>query len=122
MSTTDPMAPDGPSETLAQAEVQGHIGAAVHWPEVRDFLLEHPELLTGDRELLEQLGLVATAPNKVVDFGRAALTRLEEKAKRETVTRKNIEQLARSTDGTLCAVGWSLTEGTGLRQPLLLER
>ena len=96
MSTTDPMAPDGPSETLAQAEVQGHIGAAVHWPEVRDFLLEHPELLTGDRELLEQLGLVATAPNKVVDFGRAALTRLEEKAKRETVTRKNIEQLARS--------------------------
>ncbi len=33
-----------------------------------------------------------------------------------------IEQLARSADGTLCAVGWSLTEGTGLRQPLLLER
>lgn len=33
-----------------------------------------------------------------------------------------IEQLARSSDGTLCAVGWSLTEGTGLRQPLLLER
>lgn len=33
-----------------------------------------------------------------------------------------IRQLARSADGTLCAVGWSLTEGTHLRQPLLLER
>jgi hypothetical protein len=33
-----------------------------------------------------------------------------------------IEQLARAADGTICAVGWSVTEGTGLRQPLLLER
>lgn len=33
-----------------------------------------------------------------------------------------IAQLARAADGTICAVGWSLTEGTNLRVPLLLER
>lgn len=71
-------------------------GPALHWPEVRGFLQAHPELLTADRELLETLSLVATAPNKVVDFGRAALARLEEKAARETGARRAIEQLARS--------------------------
>ncbi len=33
-----------------------------------------------------------------------------------------VEQLARAADGTICAVGWTLTEGTGLRKALLLER
>ena len=70
--------------------------AALHWPEVRAFLQAHPDLLTGDRELLEQLHLIAAQPNKVVDFGRAALARLEEKAKRETGARRAVEQLARS--------------------------
>ncbi len=70
--------------------------ASLHWPEVRAFLQAHPELLTGDRELLEMLHLIAAQPNKVVDFGRAALARLEEKAKRETGARKAVEQLARS--------------------------
>jgi uncharacterized protein YigA (DUF484 family) len=68
----------------------------LHWPEVRAFLIAHPELLTGDRELLEMLHLIAAEPNKVVDFGRAALARLEEKAKRETGARRAVEQLARA--------------------------
>ena len=34
----------------------------------------------------------------------------------------SIEHLARAADGTLCAVGWSLTQGTNLRQAVLLER
>ncbi len=79
----------------AEPEAQEGSGA-LHWPEVRAFLLAHPELLTGDREMLEQLGLIATAPNKVVDFGRAALARLEAKAARESGARRAVEQLARS--------------------------
>ena len=70
--------------------------AALHWPEVRAFLLAHPDLITGDRELLETLSLVATAPNKVVDFGRAALGKLAERAKRESGARQAVEQLARA--------------------------
>jgi len=69
---------------------------SIHWPEVRAFLQAHPELLSGDRELLEMLHLIAAQPNKVVDFGRAALARLEARAKRETGARQAIEQLARS--------------------------
>ena len=69
---------------------------SIHWPEVRAFLQAHPELLTGDRELLEMLHLIAAQPNKVVDFGRAALARLEERAKRESGARRAVEQLARS--------------------------
>ena len=69
---------------------------ALHWPEVRAFLQANPELLTADRELLETLSLVAIAPNKVVDFGRAALGKLAEKAKRESGARQAVEQLARA--------------------------
>ena len=69
---------------------------SIHWPEVRAFLQAHPELLTGDRELLEMLHLIAAQPNKVVDFGRAALARLEEKAARESGARRAVEQLARA--------------------------
>lgn len=56
--------------------------------------------------------------------GLATILRLEDGAiKRELKPFiGTIRQLARSADGTLCAVGWSLTEGTHLRQPLLLER
>lgn len=92
MSKQDAIAPDGAGSRDAAADE----AAALHWPEVRAFLQAHPELLTSDRELLEMLGLVATAPNRVVDFGRAALARLEAKAARETGARRAVEQLARS--------------------------
>ncbi|WP_409516193.1 DUF484 family protein, partial [Brevundimonas sp.] len=50
--------------------------AGLHWPEVRAWLGDHAERLLDDRALLEELGLTATGRN-VVDFGRAALARLE---------------------------------------------
>lgn len=69
--------------------------AELHWPEVRLWLQAHPELLTGDRSLLGELGLTGAGPN-VVDFGKAALTRLEAAAEREATTRKQIEAVARA--------------------------
>lgn len=68
---------------------------ALHWPRVRDWLQAHPELIAEDRSLLEELGLKATGRN-VVDFGRAALARLEEVAEREADARKRIETVARA--------------------------
>jgi uncharacterized protein YigA (DUF484 family) len=65
------------------------------WPQVRAFLQAHPEHFAHDSELQEVLGLKPTGPN-VVDFGRAALARLEAVAKRETGARKAIEQVARA--------------------------
>ena len=65
------------------------------WPEVRAWLQAHPELLAEDRALLEELGLKATGRN-VVDFGRSALTRLEDAVEREAGARKAIEAVARA--------------------------
>ncbi|MBL0968654.1 MAG: DUF484 family protein [Brevundimonas sp.] len=67
----------------------------LHWPRVRDWLQAHPELIADDRALLEELGLKATGRN-VVEFGKAALTRLEEAAEREADARKRIEAIARA--------------------------
>jgi uncharacterized protein YigA (DUF484 family) len=69
--------------------------AGLHWPEVRAWLSEHPEHLTGDRELLAQLGL-KPQPRNVVEFGPAALSRLEQVVEREAESRKAIEDLARA--------------------------
>lgn len=67
----------------------------LHWPEVRAWLGDHAEHLLDDRALLEELGLAATGRN-VVDFGRAALARLEAVAQREAGARKLIEEIARA--------------------------
>ena len=67
----------------------------LHWPRVRDWLQSHPELLVEDRALLEEIGLKPHGRN-VVEFGRAALTRLEEAAEREADARKRIEAIARA--------------------------
>ncbi len=66
-----------------------------HWPEVRAWLQAHPDLIAEDRSLLEELGLKATGRN-VVEFGRAALTRLEDAVQREADARKEIEGVARA--------------------------
>jgi len=68
---------------------------SLHWPEVRAWLGDHAEHLLDDRALLEELGLAATGRN-VVDFGRAALARLEAVAQREAGARKLIEEIARA--------------------------
>jgi uncharacterized protein YigA (DUF484 family) len=70
--------------------------AELNWPQVRGFLEAHPEHLAQDRELQESLGLKPSAPPNVVDFGRAALAKLEAVAARECGARKAIEQVARA--------------------------
>lgn len=66
-----------------------------HWPEIRAWLQANPQILLDDRSLLEEIGLKPHGRN-VVEFGRAALTRLEEAAEREADARKRIEAVARA--------------------------
>jgi uncharacterized protein YigA (DUF484 family) len=66
-----------------------------HWPEIRAWLQANPQTLLDDRSLLEEIGLKPHGRN-VVEFGRAALTRLEEAAEREADARKRIEAVARA--------------------------
>lgn len=76
-----------PSATPRQAEM--------HWPEIRAWLQANPQIVLDDRSLLEEIGLKPHGRN-VVEFGRAALTRLEEAAEREADARKRIESIARA--------------------------
>ena len=66
-----------------------------HWPEIRAWLQTHPQFLLDDRSLLEEIGLKPHGRN-VVEFGRAALTKLEAAAEREADARKRIETVARA--------------------------
>lgn len=66
-----------------------------HWPEVRAWLQAHAQNLLDDRSLLEEIGLKPHGRN-VVEFGPAALTRLEAAAERESDARKQIEAVARA--------------------------
>lgn len=66
-----------------------------HWPEIRAWLQANPDILLEDRSLLEEIGLTARGRN-VVEFGRAALTRLEAVVERESGARKQIEAVARA--------------------------
>ena len=66
-----------------------------HWPEIRAWLQANPQILLDDRSLLEEVGLKPHG-RKVVEFGRAALTRLEAAAEREADARKRIEAIARA--------------------------
>jgi uncharacterized protein YigA (DUF484 family) len=66
-----------------------------HWPEIRAWLQTNPQTLLDDRSLLEEIGLKPHGRN-VVEFGRAALTKLEEAAEREADARKRIESIARA--------------------------
>lgn len=69
--------------------------AEPHWPEIRAWLQANPQTLLDDRSLLEEVGLKPHGRN-VVEFGRAALTKLEEAAEREADARKRIESIARA--------------------------
>ncbi|WP_333590696.1 DUF484 family protein [Brevundimonas sp.] len=68
--------------------------SSLHWPQVRAWVQAHPDSLTGDAALLQEMGLEARG--KVVDLGRAALTKLEAVAEREAGARKQIEMVARA--------------------------
>ena len=69
--------------------------AGPHWPEIRAWLQAHPQTLLDDRSLLEEIGLKPHGRN-VVEFGRAALTRLESLIEKESGARRQIEAVARA--------------------------
>lgn len=88
----------------------------LHWPQVREWLETHGQLLLEDRAFLEELGLKVEGRN-VVDFGRAALTKMEAMAEREAGARRLIEEISRTnfaaqTQTHVAAL--DLMEATGL--------
>lgn len=72
---------------------------ALHWPQIRSWLEQNSQLLLDDRALLEELGLKVEGRN-VVDFGRAALTKMEAAAEREAGARRLIEEISRANFAT----------------------
>src|SRR5579862_4163213 len=75
---------------------QGGIGDARLEPaSVRRFLSDNPEFLTGDKGLLDELGLTVAVGN-VVDFGPAVLARVHAAHQREATQRQQIEETARA--------------------------
>ncbi|MEI9891540.1 MAG: DUF484 family protein [Caulobacteraceae bacterium] len=69
--------------------------AAAGWPSVRSFLIDHPNLVREDAEMLGHLGLRINAAN-VVEFGPAALSRHIDAHRRESSARLELEAVARS--------------------------
>jgi uncharacterized protein YigA (DUF484 family) len=69
--------------------------AAAGWPSVRAFLINHPNLLREDPELMSELGLKLNAAN-VVEFGPAALARQIDAHRRESTARLHLETTARA--------------------------
>lgn len=65
------------------------------WAALRDRLIVHSDHLRGDDGLLQALGLKLDQAN-VVEFGPAALTRLEAARTREMTARQEIEAVARA--------------------------
>jgi uncharacterized protein len=68
---------------------------AAGWAEARSLILLNPELLREDATLLQALGLKPHAPN-VVEFGPAALARLEAARERELAARQELEAVAKA--------------------------
>lgn len=62
---------------------------------MRDLLIAKPELIRNDEGLMRALGVRPIAAN-IVDFGPAALARLEAARHRESTARQEIEQIARA--------------------------
>ncbi len=79
---------------MALSEVL-NIEAASGWAEARSLILLNPELLCDDSHLLQALGLRPHAQN-VLEFGPAALARLEAARERETTARQEIEAIAKA--------------------------
>jgi uncharacterized protein YigA (DUF484 family) len=71
-------------------------GAAVPaWGVARALLLSNPDLMLDDTQLLQALGLRPHADN-VLDFGPAALARLQAANAKEITAREEVESLARA--------------------------
>jgi uncharacterized protein YigA (DUF484 family) len=63
--------------------------------DIRDFLRSHPEVLRQDESLLAELGLRLDAAN-LVDFGPAAIAKVNAAHKRESGVRKQLEAIAKA--------------------------
>ena len=63
---------------------------------VRAVLLRRPDILTGDPETLQALGLALRPDARVVEFGPAALARVSETARLESEARARLEAVARA--------------------------
>jgi uncharacterized protein YigA (DUF484 family) len=62
---------------------------------IRTFLRSRPELVRDDPELMQALGVRPDAAN-VIDFGPAALSRVERAHRRESDVRRRLEAVARA--------------------------
>lgn len=63
---------------------------------VRAVLLRRPDILTGDPETLQALGLALRPDARIVEFGPAALARISETARLESEARARLEAVARA--------------------------
>ncbi len=64
------------------------------WPMARLLLMRHPALVRDDAQLIQALGLRPAA--NVIEFGPAALARLEAARSREITARQEVEAMARA--------------------------
>lgn len=69
--------------------------AAAGWPSVRAFIVNHPNLVRDDADLLSTLGLKFDAAN-VLEFGPTALARHIDAHRRESSARQEIETVAQA--------------------------
>ena len=72
-----------------------HETPSAGWAEARSLILLNPALLHDDSQLLQALGLRPHAQN-VVEFGPAALAKLEAARAKETVARQEMEAIAKA--------------------------
>ena len=80
---------------LADNGVEAARETPPQWFGARALMLQNPDLVREDDELLRTLGL-KQAPSNVVEFGPAALARLEAARERESSARQEVESLARA--------------------------
>lgn len=69
--------------------------ASAGWPSVRAFLVNHPNLVREDAELLSHLGVRIDAKN-ILEFAPAALARHIDAHRRESSARRELEATARA--------------------------
>jgi uncharacterized protein YigA (DUF484 family) len=85
---------DGSQGDLYEARLQP--APRLQASDVRRFLSDNPEFLTGDHGLLDELGLKVAAGGNVVEFAPAALARIHAAHQQEATQRREVEETARA--------------------------
>jgi uncharacterized protein YigA (DUF484 family) len=81
---------------MIEGEAEPEGGALpAEWLAARALVLQQPDLLRDDDDLLRSIGL-RHAPSNIVEFGPAALSRLKAARDRESSARQEVESLARA--------------------------